>query len=455
MTETTTPETISTAFAKGQTQIAMMFAAQCQGQVLHVTGQGWMFWDGRRWAEDIGNKRTRRTLLAMLSDIAPRALNDSELVKLLSQTYRSASYQNGALEIAAALPELCAEPEDMDARPWSLNVANGILDLDTLELTPHDPAELHTKVTAGGWNPGATSDVWTPFLAKILPDEAVRGYVQRFAGLSLIGEVREHILAIATGTGANGKGTFYEALAHAMGDYSHQAESELFMASKNNANAASPAKMGLKGARFVVCSETEDGHAIASALMKNLTGGDAVTARPLYGHPVTFQPSHTALMVTNHLPVVRGDDPAIWRRLRVVPFDVVIPEDERDGTLPRTLRGHADAILTWAVLGLQAYRERGMDTPDAVDGATAAYHNASDVTGRFLAEECESGPDRYVATDALYAEYGRWSAENGEEVSSKAEFLAYLKRKGYEHVRRYVEGKRSRYIKGLKIVSTH
>lgn len=450
--ETYEKDAPETGKAEGQTLVARWFASECADQILHVHGIGWLYWDGKRWAEDLGARRVRSLLLGMVDRLAARAVHgDGGLLKALASTYRSDSYQEGVLNIARILPNLSADVSDLDADPWALNVANGTLNLRTMRLRPHSPGDFHTKVTRGSWDKDADSPEWKKFLERVLPDIEVREYLQRFAGVSLIGEVLEQMLGIATGTGANGKGVFYEAFMNALGDYAHTAESDLFMTSKSNAQAAAPAIVALRGARFVVCSETEEGKPLAAALMKNLTGGDRITARGLRRDPITFTPSHTALMVTNHLPVVKGDDAAVWRRLKVIPFDVVIPEAERDTGLGRLLAEHADAILSWAIMGLQDYlTDKKMRAPAAVQARTSEYQVESDVMGRFFSEALVIEQGATSSMEDLYAAYGKWCVENGERPSSLKEFREYLKRKGYEAKLVKIDGRPSRRVPGLR-----
>lgn len=396
---------------RGQLRMAYRLADAYAGRLIHVHGVGWMTWDGTRWADD-----ERLGAQAAVYDVLRQALADSLRDPDLRTDVRKCETANGVegvLRLAAALEPFAVTVGDLDADPHVLNVANGTLDLRTGELRAHNPGDLITKVTKAAYDPQATGETWPRFLATVLPDPDVLGYFQRFVGLSLLGAVREHIFTIATGTGANGKGTAYNAILSALGDYGHAAESDLFMSARSNPNAASPAQMGLQGRRFVVVSETERDHHLAAALMKNLTGGDPVTARPLYGKPVTFDPSHTVLMVTNHLPKVAGDDPAIWRRIRVVPFDVTIPEQERDPHLGERLALEVDAVLAWAVAGYREYNERGMDAPDAVRAATDRYQHDSDAVAQFIDSCCVVNPAVSASTSQLHAAFQEWAREEG------------------------------------------
>ncbi|MCW2790409.1 MAG: bacteriophage protein, partial [Aeromicrobium sp.] len=384
---------------RGQARFAYRLARLHADRLMFVHGLGWHAWDGCRWVPD-DHGMAKRAVLDTLRGALAESLDDKGLRDDVRRS-ESASGIAGVLDIAAALEPFARTVADLDADPYLLNVANGTLDLRTLTVRPHDPADRLTKVTRAAYRPEMTGKAWEQFLATVLPDDAVRGYLQRLAGLSLLGKVVEHIFTIATGTGANGKGTSYNAILYALGDYAHVAESDLFMTAKTNPNGASPAQMGLLGKRLVVVSETERDHKLAVALMKNLTGGDPITARPLYGKPVTFNPSHTSLMVTNYLPKVAGDDPAAWRRLRVIPFDVVIPEDQRDGRLGEQLELECDAILSWAVEGYRQYEQRGMDAPEAVKAATDGYMRDSDAVARFIADCCLVNAYAYASIEEL------------------------------------------------------
>lgn len=413
----------------GQARMAYRLAAAYTGRLIYVHGIGWHHWDSTRWAEDDSGAAKRAVL-----DVLRAALADSLTDKDLRSDVRrceTAAGVAGVLDLAGALDPFAVTVEQLDADPYLVNCANGTLDLRTMQLHPHDPGDLITKVTRAAYHPDAAAPVWEEFLATVLPDDDVRGYLQRLAGLALLGKVEEHIFPVATGEGANGKGTSYTALLHTFGDYGHAAESDLFMQAKSNPNAASPALMRLRGKRFVVVSETEQNHSLAAALMKNLTGGDPITARPLYGKPVTFDPSHTSLMVTNHLPKVSGDDPAIWRRIRVLPFDVVIPEAARDGKLPDRLKLEADGILAWAVRGYQDYEQRGMDAPEAVAVATSRYHHDSDAVAQFI-DYCLTGPHFTATTTQLHNAFLDWARAEGIAVDmGRKQFGEALDRRGF------------------------
>jgi putative DNA primase/helicase len=437
---------------RGQARFAYRLVQDYGARLLHVYGLGWHYWDGVRWASDDRGEATKAVLEVLRRDWVT-ARNDRELAHDVIAC-QSAAGVRGVLELAAALEPFATTVADLDSDPYLLNVANGTLDLHTLVMRPHDPADRITKACTASYDADADAREWETFLAKVLPDEAVRGYLQRFVGVSLLGCVREQEFTIAVGTGANGKGVAYGAVLHALGDYGHIAESDLFMTTKANANAASPALMRLRGRRFVVCSETEQDHRLAAALMKNLTGGDRITARPLYGPPVTFDPSHTALLVSNYLPKVSGNDPAVWRRMRVVPFDVTIPEDDQDRGLGERLRLSADAVLTWAVAGWREYQSIGMNAPEAVQSATADYRRRSDSIARFIDDRLLVNPRMWVTASDLWQAWESWASDDGADPLTKRDFSDEFDKRGWLVANRRSFGKTVRTRSGIGLQST-
>lgn len=415
---------------RGQVRMAYLLADAYRDQLMHVHGIGWHHWDGKRWAFD-DRGHAKRAVLQVLRDEWNAAYGDKDRARTVTAC-ESAAGVRGVLDLAEALEPFAATAGDLDRDPYLLNCSNGTLDLRTMQLSRHDPADRITKVTRAAFHPEARSEAWEAFLARVLPDPEVRAYLARFVGVALLGAVREQVFTIARGTGANGKGVFYGTILAALGDYGHTAESDLFMTTKSNANAASPAVMALRGRRFVVTSETERDHRLAAALMKNLTGGDPVTARALHRDPITFEPAHTVLMVTNFLPKVAGDDPAVWRRMRVVPFDVQIPQAERDPELGQRLKLDVDAVLAWAVAGYREYVVRGLDAPAAVQTATDAYRQASDAVARFLEEACLIGQHFYIGVSELFEAWTSWASEDGAEPLSKKVFGQEMDKRGFQ-----------------------
>jgi putative DNA primase/helicase len=411
----------------GQARFAYLLAEDEGDKLLFVYGIGWSFWDGKRWRRDDKGK-TRRAVLALTRRQWRKAFRDKELTGECRKV-DTATGINGVLEIASALEPFAATVDDLDADPYLLNAANGTLDLHTLALRPFTQADRITKIAHGAYNPSAVTPIWDAFLAKVLPEEDVRKFVQRLAGLALLGEVREHILPIFNGTGRNGKSTLYEALLFALGDYADTADPELFLHRDNTVHPTG--QMSLLGKRLVVVSENDQGRRLAEATMKRLTGGDPITARAMRKDFVTFTPSHLPILVTNHLPKVSGDDPAIWARIMVVPFNVVIPEADRDTQLGAKLRLEADGILSWCVNGFRDYLDGGLAPPEAVRVATHEYQARQDEVGRFIAECCTTTAVVKATTTQLYEGWQKWAQAEGCEPLGRGHFGEALDRAGY------------------------
>ena len=419
----------------GHLGMAYKLADQYQDRLLFVHGIGWHRWDGKRWAKD-GNGAARRAVHHVIKRewLACANLEPDERDKKAKQISRfeTASAISGILTEASALEAFAVEVTDLDSDPYLLNCANGTVDLHTLRLRPASPRDRITKVCRGAYRSDSDAAVWTRFLDTSLPDDKVRKFVQRLTGLALLGEVREHLLPIFTGEGANGKSTFYEGVLHTLGDYGIVAEPELFT---HRDNAHPTGQMDLMGRRLAVVSETDENKRLAEATMKRLTGGDPIRARYMRENFVEFVPSHLPILVTNHLPKVSGDDPAIWRRIRVVPWSVVIPADAQDRELAKKLQLEADGILSWAAAGLRDYLDGGLAEPDSVIRSTSEYRADSDAVARFIEEKMHTAPAVKINATELFEVWDRWRRTDGAPEVTKKALGQSLSRHGFESSR--------------------
>lgn len=420
----------------GHLGMAERFIEQHAEHLRHVHGIGWHHWDGARWKLDeervdveaaiATTKKTLQEVLRMDKGDARDALY-ADVKKA-----ESAGAIEGMLKLAGALKPISAPARALDADPYLFNTPAGTVDLNEGTIRENSRTDMITKV-AGAPVGDNMNDEWEAFLKRILPDEDVRAFVQRLFGYAMLGKQTEHVMPIFTGTGANGKGTIRDAVMHAMGDYCIEVDPSLLMESKHEKHGAF--KMRLRGARLAFCSETEKGRKFAEATMKRLVGGDPIEANYMHKNPITFDPSHTLVMLTNHLPAVSGDDPAVWRRILVVPFDVVIPEEDRDGELPERLKQAAPAVLAWCYAGWLDYQDQGLNPPDAVRVRTEQYQADSDTLGRFLAERTMSNSHGVVRARELFQTWSKWCHDNGiraDEVGSEVAFAASMKARGFE-----------------------
>jgi len=258
-------------------------------------------------------------------------------------------------------------------------------------------------------------------------------FLQRAIGYTLTGSAVEQVLFLFWGCGANGKSTLLEILRLVMGDYGRTADAALLMHRNHDGVRNDVAR--LAGARFVSTSETEAGRRLAEVLVKQLTGGDKVAARFLYSEFFEFDAQFKVFLSTNHKPVIRGTDNAIWRRIRLIPFEVAIPEEEQDKELSRKLQHELPSILAWAVRGCLRWQKYGLGRPQEVETATANYREEMDVLGAFLNDCCVKSKHGRLPAKELYAAYKPWAENNGERALTQQQLGTALADRGFRPYR--------------------
>jgi putative DNA primase/helicase len=439
----------------GQVLFAHRYARRYKGRFLHAHGLGWHEWDGARWARCLDGAEIRAVrdlvVTALANDLIDQATRKQRLASI--KAVESANGIAGTLKIAGNLEGCTLAAQHLDAHPHLFNTLDGTVDLNTGEVNPPRPADHLSKVARSKFDPDARSEVFDAFLRKMIPDESLRAFLARSLGSSLLGRVRDHVLFIWHGTGANGKSTLRDAVLHAMGDYAIEFNAEVLLVTKYGPQAMSPERMRLKGTRAAFCSEIAEGAKLDMATMKNLTGGEPVNACLKYENPIQFDPSHTLFMLTNFLPVVRGDDPATWRRIMAVPFNVVVPLEEQDLDLPKKLRAESAAVMAFLWRGWLDYQAQGLNPPKAVLEATTKYQSDSDALSRFLADEevVTLGAAQRVAPSKLFHAFQAWVRSQGEDLEVTATaFGKTLGRRGFEPGK---DNRGSRIWRGIGLVS--
>jgi putative DNA primase/helicase len=380
----------------------------------------WLIWTGQKWEADKSQRirtmafDTIRSIYHEASELESKK-ERNELVDWAVQS-ESASRISAMISLAQALVPVTAD--QLDTHQDLFNIANGVLDLQTDELYPHDPAFLLTKMAPVAYKPDAGCPTWLAFLNRIMDgNDQLIEFLQRAVGYSMTGLTSEHVLFFLHGTGANGKSTFLNTLMALYGDYAKPTDPDLLLAKQGEAHPTGVA--GLMGARMAITNEVEDGRRLAENLVKQLTGGDRLTARFMRQDFFSFDPTHKLWMAGNHKPIIRGQDEGIWRRIRLVPFAVTIPPEERDKHLDEKLRRELPGILRWAVEGAKKWREGGLTYPDEVKAAVDQYRNEQDALSGFLDEECVISATVRAAKPQLYRCYVEWCEENGQRPYSQ------------------------------------
>jgi putative DNA primase/helicase len=420
---------------------AERFAARHAADIRFVKAWGWVVWDGRRWQVDARGEVERRaaeTVRAMLAEAA--TVHDPDERKQLSRfaiKSESRAAIANMLALAESQRELRTDETVFDQHPELLTVQNGVIDLSTGAVREARREDMITRRTDIRYDPDADCPRWIRFLDEIFEGRpAVIEFVRRAVGYSMTGLTTEQCLFVLWGAGSNGKSTFVRVIEGLLGELALETPPETLLLRRDGI----PNDVArLAGARFVSARETDEGRRLAESRIKQMTGGDRVAARFLHKEWFDFTPTFKIWLATNHRPEIRGTDHAIWRRIRLIPFNVIIPDDRQDGQLPDKLAAELPGILNWAVRGCLEWQRDGLRPPDEVMRATAQYRADEDVLGAFFAEHTVQKGQ--CPASSLYAEYRKWAEASGEKLMSQTRFGKAVAERG--HLRVYVGERRN------------
>ncbi|WP_083838494.1 DNA primase family protein [Solidesulfovibrio carbinoliphilus] len=396
--------------------------------------QLWFLFDDVRWQEDKVGSIYQKAIATLrdLADQAKQLLPPKTAGYIIEHTLSSESRASlgNMLALAKSHPALAAVPEMFDADPWLLNLPNGTMDLKQQTFRSHAREDMLTKVAGVAYDPTSTCPLWLAFLVTIMAgNQALIGFLQRFAGYTLVGEVSEQSLILLYGTGANGKSVFLEILRFVLGEYAMQADFTTFTATKGQNVRNDIAR--LVGARFVTAVESEYGTPLAEAVIKQVTGGEPIVARFLFKEFFQFYPQFTLWLASNHKPIIKGGDHGIWRRIKLVPFAVTIPPEQQDSDLPSKLKAEAPGILNWMLEGSREWQRQGLNPPAEVMAAVSEYRGEMDLLAEFLDEKCVLGLGEKVKAKDLYKAYREFCEAEGEFVLGKKRFADLLLQRGF------------------------
>lgn len=411
-------------------------------------------WDGRRWKID--NTCAAQALGKQIADEIWREVKDelptlerAQINSLVAFAKATSSDKGIAhmLSLARSEPGIPILPSALDTDPWLFNLQNGTLDLRTGKLREPRREDFITKLCPVAYDIDADCPRWCQFVSEIMDgNQELIDFLRRLAGYWLTGSVRDHVLPIFYGVGANGKSVLLNTLLAVLGpDYAMKAPSDFLLAKRGDSHPTE--KADLFGMRLTVCIETEIGRRLAESLIKELSGGDRVRARRMKENFWEFAPTHKLVIASNHLPKVRGTDHGIWRRLRVVPFLIVIPEEQQDKQLEQKLLAELPGILNWCLAGCAEWQHSGLCQPQLVTDATESYRADNDIVAQFIADCCVVGGNVSVGVTDLFSAFVKWCESNGEVPPKRREFAKQIDSRGFAEDRLTVGPNKGRMIR--------
>lgn len=414
--------------------------------------RGWYFYNGRKWEFDnLGHIKslTEDVIEGMRKEFAYCKDEDEE--KAFSKHLRYTRNNRGKTNmIKESEHRLAILPSEFDKDKDIFNCMNGVISLRDGSIAEHNYEQYLSKISYVEYTNTIDTPMWDEFLRQIFNnDTELINYIQRAVGYSMSGSTKEQCVFFCYGNGRNGKSTFLNIISAIMGDYAVNIQPETIMV-QNRQGGASSDIARLKGARFVTTVEPNQGARLNEGLLKQLTGGDTVTARHLYGREFEFEAEFKLWMSTNHKPIIRGRDLGIWRRMHLIPFTVEIPDVQVDKNLKYKLKKELTGILNWAVDGCIRWQKEGLGMPEAVEDAVREYKSEMDVITAFLEDCTVRGPGEIGATE-IYNAYVNWADESNEYKMTKTMF-------GKELSLRYEKGKNRKgniVYKGLRLAEEH
>jgi putative DNA primase/helicase len=397
--------------------------------------KSWFIWDNRRWLRDeqgcvIG--LAKKAMIEFLNQAV--AARNSDMEKFAKNSL-DASRIRGLLTLAQ--DEVAIKPREFDNQPDLLVFNNGTIDLSTGAFGTFDRAHRITKLVAHDYQAEAACCLFLQVLTRLMGGEQdwtraerLVGALQVYFGYSLTGHTSSKVVFMLIGPKDTGKTTILEVFCKLFGEHSALIRIESLMegASRNLGLRSDLAQ--LYGARFARTSETEEGKRLAEGQLKAITQGmGSIRAERKFENPFEFPETHKLWIDANHLPVIRGTDSSVWERLITVPFEVVIPEEDKDSQLPEKLLAEAPGILAWAVAGARRWyaSERRLPRPLDVHAAMEMYRAEMDTVGRFLEERGVMGASFTVRSSELYSTYRRWAEEGGEHPMTHVAFSKRIK----------------------------
>jgi putative DNA primase/helicase len=398
-----------------------------------------MIWDGNKWVPDV-QQTVRNMVEIVIQEMKQDALTEEDqlLQKAKIKNVQHAFSTRGKdamLREAMHLYSIPCSNNDFDNNKKMINTLGGIIDLSKGVVMQHSKDFMVSKIAPFSISTKEPK-LWLKFLNEIFNgDQDLIRFVQKAIGYTLTGSIKEQCMFICYGDGANGKSVFLDVISTMLGDYASNAQVETLLYRKNQGGGTSDLAR-LKGARMVTTSEPNEGSKFNEGLIKQLTGGDKITARFLYGKEFEFRPEFKLWLATNYKPVIRGTDQGIWRRIRLIPFEMHLPKDKQDKDMTSKLLKEIPEILNWAMQGCKLWLKEGLESPETIENATQDYRNEMDLITTFIDQNCQEVPNWETSVGEVYNEYSEW-AKRGNE------YLMPLTRFGKEMSKRFEKKRKS------------
>ncbi|WP_331719416.1 phage/plasmid primase, P4 family [Streptomyces sp. NBC_01187] len=446
---------------------ARLFADLYSDRFRHVEGLGWYTWDTYRWKRVGGEKSAlwaAGDMAEQMPETDPRAVFTDREIAAHRRRTMSTPGMKALLQQAKAAPALSLDPDVLDGDPYTLCTPAGVIDLRTGQQHKPDPErDLHSRATTVAAEPMPTPR-WNRFLDDTFGKDAkgreLVDFLHLLLGYSITGDVGAQILPFLWGKGANGKSVLLDVMIQILGDYADAAPPG-FLMDKGAFAEHSTELTELHGRRIFVCSELKPNDKFDEARVKLLTGGDKIKARRMRQDYFSFTPTHKLWLLGNHQPEVGTGGHAFWRRIRLIPFEKVIPAHRKiDNLAAELVQDEGPGILHWLVAGAQRYLNTRdpLTGPDSVRLATAAYETTEDHIGRFLSERCTrtalENADLRAEQGLLYATYGSWCASEGIRAATPRAFAARIRQEaGLASPAEMLKSSGKKYYPGIALLS--
>ena len=392
----------------------------------------WYFYNGKNWEVDNGGvvRKWIDLTVDMLKNepvTVPEGTSEDDKKKFIEakekfvrRTRNNAGKEAMMREVKHNIAVL---PEEFDQDDMLFNTQNGFIDLSNGVIHEHEIDKMFTRISNVEYTDKTDCPRWELFLEQVFDtDKELIKYVQKAVGYSLSASTREQVMFFLYGNGRNGKSVFLEIINEIMGTYGMSMQADSLMVKRGGSNGHNEDIARLNGARLVTSSEPNEGVRLDEGLIKQLTGGDVVSASFKGGHVFDYKPQYKIWVATNHKPIIRGNDDGIWRRLPLIPFTVQIPIEKVDKNLVSKLRLELPGILNWAVEGCLMWQREGLTPPETIQKATMDYRKEMDVIGSFIEECCEVGSGLKIGATEVYKVYDKWAKEMNEHNFSQTQF---------------------------------